>query len=170
MEAKIGFTFEAHGEDGAFITLASPGVREQFRAHGVLKKYIKWNFSSWKSFANDLPPDGRGLDLRRRDIVFVFGTIKTDKWTVPAFQNEAGRELGSHITGNILPFGSLNLSTAVKSHTSPRVSHRWGPPSRWPIAWEAESAAEPPAFSVPSTPLGPNSIPPSKCHYCHNNV
>lgn len=72
--------FQCSKEHGAFLIIDQPADREVLHPSKSLIPYIKNNIENWHRLANTLD-----LELKKEDLIFIAGTVKTNDWGVGAF-------------------------------------------------------------------------------------
>ncbi|TBU36612.1 hypothetical protein BD309DRAFT_1024197 [Dichomitus squalens] len=69
------------------------------------------------------------LQLEDHEIIFVCSTIKTTQWVIAAFQDDAFRDVESHIAGSFATFATVGLSIQLQNQTLATDYYRFGPRS-----------------------------------------
>jgi len=75
-----GYHYKCTDDQGAFVVLETPGVREIQNQVRKMKNYMSKNISSWHSHA----VGKLGLEIDEEDILFVRGFVKTTRWGLAA--------------------------------------------------------------------------------------
>ncbi|KAM5544356.1 hypothetical protein V8D89_002016 [Ganoderma adspersum] len=105
--------------------LCGRGVNQVVEVSTSIIDYMCANFHHWVEFANSTT----GLGLKDEEILFVCGTMKTDRWAVAAFCGEAQRTEGS-FTAKLASLGEASVSMSISSKTPPVRYYRMGPSQR----------------------------------------
>ncbi|KAI1791419.1 hypothetical protein LXA43DRAFT_428582 [Ganoderma leucocontextum] len=74
-------SFKCKQNAGALLVFDQPGVGQSIPTKRYIVTYLRAHMDSWFEWANE----GLSYDVRREDIKFVFGTIKTTRWACAAF-------------------------------------------------------------------------------------
>ena len=80
----VGLKFKCSQEQGAFVFADQPADRTVLHKSKTFGRYMLNNIESWHEFASQPEND---LDLRRDQILFVSGCVKTNDWGIGAFTN-----------------------------------------------------------------------------------
>lgn len=90
-----------------------------------LKNYLSKNISNWHTFA----AEELGLDKKPEDIIFVRGWVKTTRWAMAVFTNQAKSAKISFEGDFALP-APASFSLSVSEHIAPHFDCRSGPRDR----------------------------------------
>ncbi|KAI0633109.1 hypothetical protein C8Q77DRAFT_1040359, partial [Trametes polyzona] len=121
----INFNFECMDEAGALLVMSAPGRTTDILSRRRIINYMTAHFDSWLEFANH----HLGLELREDQIIFVSGTMKTNRWGVAAFRGTRSEKRGS-IVGNFGPLVTADFSFSMSDTQLSHSHYRFGPTDR----------------------------------------
>ncbi|EED83585.1 predicted protein [Postia placenta Mad-698-R] len=124
-ELNVHSIYECTDDQGALLLLETPAIREQLIKLRKLKNYFSKNISNWHTFA----AEELGLDKKPEDIIFVRGWVKTTRWAMAVFTNQAKSAKISFEGDFALP-APASFSLSVSEHIAPHFDCRSGPRDR----------------------------------------
>ena len=122
MSTGINLGFKCTSDRGAFLALSPPAVSKHIQSKKHIIDYIRANFDEWVEFANTT----LGLGLKDDEILFVWGTTKTNQWAVTAFRGEQHQAEGSFAV-NLGSLGEASVMVSTSTETLPSRYYRTGP-------------------------------------------
>lgn len=117
--------------------LKGPGHGTHLECDRNIKLYIKQHIDSWYDYGRYR----RGMDIRMRDILFVYGFVKTSAWAVAAFQqcSSSGKV---DIHAGFTPVPSVRFKIAMAQDSQADYSFRAGPGDRL-LGWNKGQGNQP---------------------------
>ncbi|KZT00236.1 uncharacterized protein LAESUDRAFT_666546 [Laetiporus sulphureus 93-53] len=123
-QVNLGLQFECNHERGACLIVEDQGTREEVTGRR-LKNYIRENMPKWYQWA----VDKLDADVKLEDLMFVKGWVKTTRWTVAVFTQQA-RNVQFTIDAEVGAVVDAKVKFATSESQSPQYDQRTGPPER----------------------------------------
>ncbi|KAF9812914.1 hypothetical protein IEO21_05910 [Rhodonia placenta] len=138
---NIGATckYECTDDQGALLVLETPAVREELHQIRRLKNYFSKNINDWHTFA----AGEIGLEKKPEEILFVRGWVKTTRWAVAAFTNQA-KSAKISFDGNFASPATASFALEASESIAPQHDRRSGPEDR--LRGEGHHHAREPAW------------------------
>lgn len=124
-ELNVHSIYECTDDQGALLLLETPAIREQLIKLRKLKNYFSKNISNWHTFA----AEELGLDKKPEDIIFVRGWVKTTRWAMAVFTNQA-KSAKISFNGDFASPTTSSFSFSMSKPKHLQCNHHSGPKDR----------------------------------------
>ena len=95
------------------LLLDGNGIGEEIGNKQAVEDYLSTHIDTWFDWATKK----MGYSLKRSDLMFVWGTVKTKKWACAAFSGGHCNKMGS-LNVNAAGGGALNIKVSIEKKPS----------------------------------------------------